>query len=189
MITIGAVDDDGWGESVVRYQWSDTGDQLLVQLTESVRLFALEGRLTEKSVVPFGFDQVLGIGCAAGGWWLLTKRGSDVLFRHGLDGPDVVLDDLVAGDVSLPAVSPDGGTIACVFGESTVGLWSTGGGAGLFRFRVESQARDGEWAKEANIESMSWSPDGRHVALQLGFPSAELMILDVAKRRMLGEED
>jgi hypothetical protein len=37
------------------------------------------------------------------------------------------------------------------------------------------------------VESVSWSPDSRYLAIRPGYPMVDLIIVDVAEQRMLGE--
>ena len=184
MLIISALDEDGWGEGVVRYKWSDTGEELLVQLTESVRIYSLQGELTEKGVFPIDCDQVKGIGCAAGDWWLVTKQGDGVVYRHGLQGRDLLLEGAGAKQISLPTVSPDGRMIACVVGKSALGFWSTVDGVRMFGVIVETNGGADDLFGETTIESVSWSPDSRYLAIRPGFPMVDLMIVDVAEHSL-----
>jgi len=105
---ISVMDEDVWGESVERYQWSDSGAELLLQLTESLRVYAVNGAVTERSVIPVELGEVLGIGCSSDAWWVLTKQGDVAAYRQGLEGRDPPLEGSVAPETSSPTVSPDG---------------------------------------------------------------------------------
>jgi len=185
-MTISVMDEDGWGESVERYQWSYSGKELLVQLTESLRVYAVNGSVTERSVIPIEFNQVLGIGCSAGTWWLLTNQGDMAAYRQGLEGRDLPLEGAVASGVSLPTVSPDGRTIACVIGKRKIRFWSTGDGARLFGIGVKGEGGDPELVGQAGIDSLSWSPDSRYLAIKPGFPMDNLIVVDSEAQQCLG---
>ena len=187
IMTISVMDEDGWGESVERYQWSDSGQELLVQLTESLRVYVVKGGVTERSVIPVGFGDILEIGSAAGGWWLLTKQGDVVAYRQGLEGRDLPLEGAVASEMSLPTVSPNGRIIACVVGNLGVGFWSTSDGARLFGIKLLRDGDEESPLGELSIDSMNWSPDSRHLAIQPGFPMAELLVVDVEKQKCLAQ--
>lgn len=187
MLIISALDEDGWGEGVVRYKWSDTGEELLVQMTESVRIYSLKGELTEKCVIPIDLDEVKGIGCTAGAWWLVTTQGDAVAYRHGLEGRDLLLDGAGAKQISLPTVSPDGRTIACVVGKSALGFWSTVDGVRRFGVSVETRGGADDLFGKIIVESVSWSPDSRYLAIRPGFPMVDLMIVDMTEQQMLDE--
>ena len=73
---------------------------------QSVRVYDVNGSLTERTVVPVGFGQVLGIGYADGDWWLLTKQDETASYRKGLKGRDLPLEGRAVLDLSQPTVSP-----------------------------------------------------------------------------------
>lgn len=182
---IGLVDEDGWGETVIRYEWSDTGDELLVQLTESVRVYGVDKVLTERSMVPGGSDQVLDIGFSSGSWWLLRKKGDNVVYQRGLEGTDVPLKGAEAETRALSSVSPDGKTIARIESGGAVRFWSANDGDRIFGIRIEVSSDDDDLFGEASIESLSWSPNSCCLAIKSGFPAEDLTIVDVANQRIL----
>lgn len=183
-MTISVMDDDGWGESVEGYQWSDAGDELLVRFTESLRVYSVQENVIERIVRKVGFDEVLDIGWAAGNWWTVAKRNAGVAFRRGLEGRDVLLEGSAGSVLSMMAVSPDGQTVAGTVNGAGLVFWSTSDGKRIFSIRIETEDPNPLGGK-TSIDSMRWSPDSRCLAIQPGLPIADLMVIDVGAKRVL----
>lgn len=184
MMTISVTEDDGWGESVEGYQWSDSGDELLVQFTESLRVYRLRERAQEAALRRVGLDDVLDIGWAAGDWWSVAKQEAGIAFRHGLEGRDVLLEQTTAGASSAIAVSPDGQTVVGAADRPELVFWSTSDGKRLFSVRLETEEPH-SLGGQFSIESMRWSPNSHCLAIKPGFPLGDLMVIDVENRRVI----
>lgn len=183
-MTISVMEDDGWGESVEGYQWSDSGDELLVQFTESLRVYRLRDRAQEAALRRVGLDDVLDIGWAAGHWWSVAKHEAGIAFRRGLEGRDVLLEQTTAGAPSAVTVSPDGQTVAGAADGPELVFWSTNDGKRLYSVRLETEEPH-PLGRQFNIESMRWSPNSHYLAVKPGFPLGDLMVIDVATRRVI----
>lgn len=184
MMTISVMDANGWGETVEGYQWSDSGDELLVQFTESLRVYRVKGSAQEVALRRVEFDDVLGMGWTDGDWWTVTKHAAGIVFRRGLDGQDVPLEEATAGIPSAVTVSPDGQTVVGAVDGPELVFWSTGQGKRLFSIRIET-GEPHPLGGQFSIESMRWSPDSRRLAVQPGFPLGDLMVVDVVTRRVI----
>jgi len=183
-MTISVMDDDGWGESVEGYQWSDAGDELLIRFTESLRVYSVQEGVTERGVQKVDLGEVLDIGWAAGDWWTVAKRDGSVVFRQGLEGQDVPLEGSAGWVLSTVTVSPDGQTVAGTVKGPKLVFWSASNGKRLFSIRIETKDPH-PLGGNIDIDSICWSPDSRCLAVQPGFPVADLMVIDVRARRVL----
>lgn len=175
-----------WGEGIIAYQWAEAGREILVQQTESIRAINLhDGGAVEQVILEIPYRDVLGFGYAAGDWWVAAKDGEKVIFRLGADSDPVLLRELDAHQVSLSLVSPDGRSVACVIEGSGFGIWSTRGGSkqGVIRIALEDEGRDIFGMPQ--VEQVSWSADSRFLAVQLGPPLDELLLVDGMRCRVV----
>ena len=178
-------DEDGWGEGVVDYRWSASGNELLVQYTESIRILDLRASMKETTVFPCSSSDVFGMGYVDRDWWSLLKQGEEVVYRHGLDGDGQVLEGLSAKQVTFSTLSPDARTVACVVSKSRVYFWSVADGKKLFGIRMVQESESAEIFGPLSIEKMSWSPDSKYLAIYPGFPIQELTLIDVGQCKIL----
>jgi hypothetical protein len=184
MMTISLMDDDGWGESVEGFCWSDTGNELLVQLTESLRVYHVKESVEEVALRRVELDEILGIGWAAGDWWTVARHEAGIAFRRGLEGRDTLLELAPDGLPSAVTVSPDGRTLAGAVNGSKLVFWSTGEGKRLFSLRLEAEELH-PLGGSLSLESMRWSPDARYLGVHPGLPLGELLVIDVDARRVI----
>lgn len=184
-MAINLIDQDGWGETVERYQWAEGGDRLLVHCSESLRVYCVGERLEEQTVLAVELDQVLTVGWAHEDWWLVMKHNNGgVVYRYGLHGPDILLQRVQGNAVSALTVSPDGQMIAGSVDRDTLVCWSTSDGKALTTIRFAS---DGPQPAESSmgIESLAWSPNSTALAVQLEVPGGDLIVVDVRTGRLL----
>jgi hypothetical protein len=177
--------DDDWGEGVLGFCWAETGSALLVQESQTLRCFSVASELVETDTLAMAAENLVGLGHAAGDWWLCTRTGDSVFHRRGLHGEEARLAGLTPGQVSRPSVSPDGQTFACVVAGHTVAFWTLASGEKRFGVRVEPEGEAAIFGP-ASVEEIRWSADSRHLVIRAGDPLESVFVVDVAGQRILG---
>ncbi len=69
--------------------------------------------------------------------------------------------------------------------DEVVKFWSAIDGGLLFEIRVQIDCENEELLRHTRIQSMSWSSSSRFLTVQTSFPSDDLLVIDVEKRRLV----